>query len=96
MPIRRELAEFGSDKARRPYAFSADVRIGKSSVGPYAVLSDGVFIGDDCEIKHSVLLPGARIASGCRLEHAVVGAGVSVPPGSELCGTTENAAAVAR
>ncbi len=55
-----------------------DAKVGRSMIGPGAVVAAGT------EIVDSVVMAGARIAAGSRVERSVIGARSSIGPGCEL------------
>lgn len=76
------MAELGRIGARRrevapvtqPSFIGEDVYIGKgSSIGPYAVLEDGVWVEDRCKIYRSVVMAGARIGAESIISESVIG-----------------------
>lgn len=68
-----------------PVFIGRDVRIGSgASIGPCAVIDDGVSVGAGAKIRNSVLLGGAYIGERCELRGALVCGGASLKKRSAM------------
>ncbi len=52
----------------------------------HSIISNGVTVEKNCEIKDSVVLPNSVIEEGCVIEYAVIGRGVTLPKGTKVIG----------